>query len=100
MFSFCVNLEKADLHSNMPMKAGIRVNNTTSMLWKCKSLTKLDTSGFITSSVRNMRSMFFECENLTQLDESGFELIYKGMQADGVFILRQGRTRLKQKSFI
>ena len=44
-----------------------------SMFLKCKSLTNIDVSKFVTTNVKNMNSVFMVCESLTSIDVSKFD---------------------------
>ena len=48
------------------------VDSCTSMLYGCRALTSVDTTGWDTSNVTNMRNMFWNCNALTNLDVSKF----------------------------
>ncbi len=69
MFYGCKSLEKLDL-SGFDTK---NVKDMDHMFAWCESLSELDLSGVDTKNVENMSSMFAWCESLSELDLSGFD---------------------------
>lgn len=70
MFSGYVNAEKILFHGVLNTSA---TENMFAMFQGCKYLTRLDLSGFDTSSVKYTASMFRLCECLPVLELSGFD---------------------------
>ena len=50
-----------------------QVTDMSGMFFECRSLTKLDVSGFDTSQVTDMGYMFEGCKGLKEVDVSGFD---------------------------
>ena len=48
------------------------VTSCYDMLYNCKALTSIDTTGWDTSNVTSMDSMFYDCNSLTSLDVSNW----------------------------
>ena len=69
MFMNCKTLTKLDV-------SGWNTSNVTdmySMFYGCSSLQTLDVSGWDTSKLKYMSSVFFSCKSLTQLDVSNWD---------------------------
>ena len=72
MFSGCRNLKSLYIPNNICFD-NVTDHNLSSMFENCSSLTSLDVSGWVTSSVTNMSYMFNYCISLTSLDVSNWD---------------------------
>ena len=69
MFQNCKTLTKLDLSGWNTSE----VKEISSMFYGCSSLQTLDVSGWDTSKLKYMSSVFFNCKSLTQLDVSNWD---------------------------
>ena len=60
-------------NANYIKEALPNVTNCATMLYSCKALTSVDTTGWDTSNVTDMISIFYNCNALTTLDVSNWD---------------------------
>ena len=72
LFAGYANVRKIEFHNLFDTSPG-QVISMQSMFCKCRSLQKIDVSGFNTTFVTNMRQMFCGCRVLEEIDVSHFD---------------------------